>query len=446
MSMDEPGAGRHDPGSSVCTGTDMSDPFRRGFLRTMVLGGAALGGGLAEVSRARPAPAPTPGALRSMTAHVKPITADERRARLDKLQSLMRERKITALLVESGSSLDYFTGVKWWRSERTTAALLPAQGQTVIVTPYFEEPSIRETLQVGADVRTWKEDESPFDLLAGAAREHGESGGVLAVEPTTRFFIWDRVGRALNGARELASGEMLVNACRMHKSPAELALMQAANQATLAGIRHVHGRIEAGMSALDINTLLVDALTRLGVEADPALVLLNEASAFPHGSTKPQVVRPGSTILIDSTSQLHGLQADMSRTWFFGEPGKRQRELWNTVKRGQEIALQTARVGVPVGEIDRAVRGYYEGLCWSRDYRLPGLSHRTGHGIGMDGHEAPYLVRNDRTPLEPGMCFSDEPGLYVPGEFGVRLEDCWTMTETGPKTFTPLAKSVEEPV
>jgi len=425
----------------------MSNPSRRGFLRAIALGGAALGetafgGGLAEAARTRPARSE----LRSMTTHVKPITADERRARLEKLQSLMQERKITAFLVEPGSSLDYFTGVKWWRSERTTAALIPAQGQTIIVTPYFEEPSIRETLQVGADVRTWKEDESPFDLLVGAAREHGAPGGVLAVEPTTRFFIWDRVGRALNGARELASGEALVNACRMHKSTAELALMQAANQATLAGIRHVHGRVEAGMSARDINTLLVDALTRLGVEADPALVLLNEASAFPHGSTRPQVVRPGSTILIDSTAQLHGLQADMSRTWFFGEPGKRQRELWNTVKRGQEIALETARVGVPVGEIDRAVREYYEGLGWSRDYRLPGLSHRTGHGIGMDGHEAPYLVRNDRTALEPGMCFSDEPGLYVPGEFGVRLEDCWYMTETGPKTFTPLAKSVEEPV
>lgn len=381
-----------------------------------------------------------------MTAHVKPISADERKARLEKLQSLMRERKVAAFLTESGSSLDYFTGVKWWRSERTTAALIPAQGLTIIVTPYFEEPSIRETLQVGADVRTWKEDESPFDLLAAAAREQGATGGVLAIEPTTRFFIWDRVGSALRGARELVSGEALVNACRMHKSPAELVLMQTANQVALTAIRHVHGRIEAGMSATDINAMLVDALTQLGAEADPALVLLNEASAFPHGSSKPQVVRPGSTILIDSTSQVHGLQADMTRTWFFGEASKRQRELWNTVKRGQEIALAAARVGVPVGEVDQAVRSYYESMGWSRDYRLPGLSHRTGHGIGMDVHEAPYLVRSDRTPLEPGMCFSDEPGLYVPGQFGVRLEDCWYMTDQGPKTFTPLAKSIEEPV
>jgi Xaa-Pro dipeptidase len=176
------------------------------------------------------------------------------------------------------------------------------------------------------------------------------------------------------------------------------------------------------------------------------LVLLNEASAYPHGSIKPQQVREGSVILIDTGCAVHGYQSDISRSWVFGEISPRQRELWDTVKRGQELALETAKPGVAAGAVDRAVRAFYEQKGWSRDYGLPGLSHRTGHGIGMDGHEPPYLVRNDTTALAPGMCFSDEPGLYIPGEFGIRLEDCWYMTENGPKLFTPLAKSIEQPV
>jgi len=175
-------------------------------------------------------------------------------------------------------------------------------------------------------------------------------------------------------------------------------------------------------------------------------VLLNEASAYPHGSVKPQQVREGSVILIDTGCSVHGYQSDISRSWVFGEASARQRSLWNSVKRAQELALETARLGGPVGAIDRAVRAFYEQQGWSKDYGLPGLSHRTGHGIGMDVHEPPYLVRSDQTPLQAGMCFSDEPGLYVPGEFGIRLEDCWRMTEEGPKLFTALARSIEQPV
>jgi Xaa-Pro dipeptidase len=184
----------------------------------------------------------------------------------------------------------------------------------------------------------------------------------------------------------------------------------------------------------------------LGASPGFSLALLNEASAFPHGSKVVQTIRNGSVILMDCGCIVHGYQSDISRTWVFGEPTPRQREVWNTVKRGQEIALETARIGVPAGNIDKAVRAYYEGKGWGRNYALPGLSHRTGHGIGLDGHEAPYLVRNDATSLQAGMCFSDEPGLYIPGEFGIRLEDCWYMTEHGPKLFTPLAKSIDDPI
>jgi Xaa-Pro dipeptidase len=222
--------------------------------------------------------------------------------------------------------------------------------------------------------------------------------------------------------------------------------MQLANDVTLTALKHVHGRVEAGMSGPDIRGLMAEATEALGGSHLFSLVLLNEASAFPHGSDKPQAVREGSVVLVDTGCSVHGYQSDVSRTWIHGEPTRRQREVWDTVKRGQEIALETAKIGVPVGALDRAVRAYYEGKGWSPNYGLPGTSHRTGHGIGMDGHEPPYLVRSDTTPLAAGMCFSDEPGIYIPGEFGVRMEDCWYMNEAGPKLFTPLAASIDRPI
>jgi Xaa-Pro dipeptidase len=418
----------------------MTGISRRAFVQ-MSAAGAALaasaGAGAKDVKAT---------GLRPLTAKAQAITADEHAARIAKLQSLMQRQKVAAFLVEAGSSLEYFTGIRWWRSERTTAALIPAAGRTVVVTPFFEEPSIRETLKVPADVRPWKEDESPFDLIAGALREHPAADGPLAVEPTTRFFIIEHMRQASGAGRELVSGDGLVRACRMFKSEAELALMQTANDVTLAALEHVHGRVEAGMHGPDILKMMVAATEALGGNHEFSLVLLNEASAFPHGSDKPQSVRKGSVVLIDTGCSVHGYQSDITRTWILGEPSARQREVWNTVKRGQEIALETAKPGVPAGAVDRAVRAYYEGGGWSKDYGLPGTSHRTGHGIGMDGHEPPYLVRSDATALAPGMCFSDEPGIYIPGEFGIRLEDCWYMTEAGPKLFTPLARSIEHPI
>jgi len=412
--------------------------------RRAAMGMAATGAALAVCARSYAAEARAPG-LGSLTKNSQPIAAEEHAARLAKLQSLLRQRKVAAFLVEAGSSLEYFTGIRWWRSERTTAALIPAEGQVVVVTPFFEEPSIRESLKVPADVRPWNEDESPFKLIAGAVRS-SKAAGPLAVEPTTRHFIVDNVGKALGSGREIVSGEALVNACRMVKSPAELALMQAANEVTIGALKHVHGHIEAGMSGADIMKMLVEATEALGGKHEFSLVLLNEASAYPHGSEHPQAVREGSVILVDTGCKVHGYSSDISRTWVFGKPTARQREVWDTVKRGQEIALEIAKIGIPIGDLDIAVRTYYEGRGWAKDYGLPGTSHRTGHGIGMDGHEPPNLMRADRTPLEAGMCFSDEPGIYIPGEFGIRMEDCWYMTEQGPKLFSPLAKSIDEPI
>ena len=384
--------------------------------------------------------------LRSLTTGAKPISAEEHAARIAMVQSLMQQRKIAALLVEAGSSLEYFTGIRWWRSERTTAALIPANGQTIVVTPFFEVPSVQESLKIPADIRPWHEDQNPFELIAGALRGESAAQGPLAVEWTTRFFIIDHVRNVAGFGREIASGEALVNACRTIKSPAELALMQAANDVTIAALRNVHGRIDAGMSGPDIMNLLVAATTALGGRHEFSLVLLNDASAYPHGSEHPQAVREGSVILIDTGCKVHGYSSDISRTWVFGTPTSRQREVWDTVKRGQEIVLEIAKIGLPVGDIDHAVRAYYEDRGWAKNYGLPGTPHRTGHGIGMDGHEPPNLMRADLTPIAAGMCFSNEPGIYIPGEFGIRMEDIWTMTEQGPKLFTVLAKSIDEPI
>jgi len=412
---------------------------RRLFLHAAAaapLAAIAARSGLSTASAAEP---------KSMTSGAKPISADERRARIAKVQSLMTERKIGALLIEPGSSLDYFTGIRWRRSERITLAIIPAHGEVTVVTPAFEEPSIRETLQVGGDVRPWNEHESPIDRIVQGLRDRGLPSGTVAAESTLRFFIVDGIRQA-SKAYEIVSADPLVRACRLIKSPAELALMQIANNVTIEALRLLHGRVERGMSAADIATLMDHTTAALGGPSEFSLVLLNEASAYPHGSLKAQTVREGSIVLMDCGCTVQGYQSDISRTWVVGAPSARQRKIWNTVKRGQEIALEAAKIGVPTGTIDDAVRGYYEHEGWGPGYKLPGLPHRTGHGIGLDGHEPPYLVHGDATALQAGMCFSDEPGIYIPGEFGVRLEDCWYMTESGPKTFTPLAKSLDEPI
>lgn len=416
--------------------------------RRTVLGAAALAAAVATTDTLADAKThplrPRPIGLKPMTASAQPISAEERQTRLAKVQGLMQEKKIAALLVESGSTLEYFTGIHWWTSERVTAAIIPASGQVIIVTPFFESPSIQEMLQVPGEIRPWQEDESPFELIAKSVNGMGD--GPLAVDPNVRFFVTDAVTKASGGRRMTVPGSELVRACRMVKSPAELALMQLANNLTMTAIRYVHANVQLGMQTADVSKLVGDATVALGGGYDFSLALLNEASAFPHGSKVVQTVRAGSVILVDCGCTVHGYQSDISRTWVFGEPTARQREVWNMVKRGQEIALETARLGTPVGNIDKAVRAFYESKGWSKNYALPGLSHRTGHGIGMDGHENPYLVRSDTTPLAAGMCFSDEPGLYIPGQFGIRLEDCWHMTEQGPKLFTELAKSIDQPV
>jgi Xaa-Pro dipeptidase len=374
-----------------------------------------------------------------------PISSAERLQRLAKARALMHRHGIGAIIVESGPSLDYLTGVQWWRSERLTAAVIPAQGEPIIVTPFFERPSVAESLSVPAEIRTWNEDEEPLKLVADFLRERRVAAEPVGLEETDRFWIMDRLKQRLPGVR-VVSGNPVVRALRMIKTPHELALMQTANEIMLASLRYAGERTRDGMTPADIDAMIAAAHKKLGSNYDGGLILIGESSAYPHGSHKPQIVRRGEIVLMDCTSSVHGYQADITRTFVYGaDPTAEQRKVWDQVHRGQQVAIAAAKVGVPAGTVDDAVRRTYESWGYGPGYELPGLSHRTGHGIGMEVHEPVYLVHGETTPLAPGMCFSDEPGIYIPGKFGVRLEDCWHMAAGGPKFFTQPPPSIDRP-
>jgi Xaa-Pro dipeptidase len=379
-----------------------------------------------------------------ITGRAVPISVAEREARIARAQRLMREQGLSAILIEPGATLVYFTGVRWGRSERLTGAVIPANGRIGVFTPFFEEPSVRESLAVPADLRTWNEHEDPLALVGAWLKERKLGSGTIGVEETVRYFAVDGLQKALPQAR-IRSAAAVVRAIRMIKSPAEIALMQLASDVTIAAYRHTYRRIRKGMTPAQIGAMMNEATTALGGRPEFALVLLGEASAYPHGTGKPQEVREGEVVLMDCGCTVQGYQSDISRTFVFGEPTRRQREVWNHMHRGQQIAFETAQVGVPAGRVDDAVRSYYTKLGYGPDYKLPGLSHRTGHGIGLEGHEPINLVRGERTRLAAGMCFSDEPGLYLPGQFGIRLEDCIYMTEQGPRWFSRPPPSLDRP-
>ncbi|NNU17712.1 aminopeptidase P family protein [Parvularcula sp. ZS-1/3] len=386
-----------------------------------------------------------PSAAQNIAASAKPITRAERMARLAKVQGLMRASNVRMLVIEPGASMIYFSGLRWWRSERPTLLLIPAEGEVGVVTPFFEEPSVQETIGVPASVRTWNENEDPFAVVRSYADDWKVGDGEIGIEESVRFFIADGIRTAIPSAK-VVPGAPYVRACRMFKSPAELALMQVATDVTLAAYRDVHAAIEPGMRQQDVSALMSQRTRHHGGNVQFSMVLLNDASAYPHGTDAPQTVKEGGIVLMDCGCAVHDYESDVSRTFVLGEPTKKQREVWETVKRGQEIALENALVGREAGSVDRAVRSYYESLGWGPRYQTPGLSHRLGHGIGMEGHEPINLVESETMELAPGMCFSNEPGLYTFGEFGVRLEDCFAVTEDGPKLFSPLSKSITEPV
>ncbi|MFP5329774.1 MAG: M24 family metallopeptidase [Alphaproteobacteria bacterium] len=400
---------------------------------------AAAASAVPQLSWAAPAAAKAPIKL------PPPIGSEERLQRLAKARALMDRHGIGAIVIEPGASLDYFTGVQWWRSERLTAAIIPVQGAPIIVTPFFEKPSVEESLKVPAEVRTWDEHEEPLKLVAGFLKERGVAGSPVGFEETNRFFILDRLQQQLPGLR-VVSANPVVRALRMIKSPAEIALMKAAADITVAAFRAIHPKIQEGMTAGRVKEMFAEAVASLGGANGWGLVLFGPASALPHGTGKPQQLQRGEVVLLDCGCEVHGYQSDISRTFVFGaDPNAEQRKVWEQMHRGQQIAFAAAKIGVPAGSVDDAVRSAYESWGYGPGYRLPGLSHRTGHGIGMEGHEPVNLVHGETTPLAPGMCFSDEPGIYLPGKFGVRLEDCFHMTEAGPQWFSVPPPSIDDP-
>ncbi len=384
--------------------------------------------------------------LKDLTTGATPIGPAERARRLSRAQSLMRANGLGAVLIEPGSSMIYFTGVRWGRSERPTLAILPREGEPLIVTPFFEEPSVRQSLAVPAEVRIWQEDGNALAVVATWLKERRLDRLPIGIEETTRVFIPTALGRFAPDARQV-SANPVVRGCRMIKTPAELALMQAATDVTLAAYRWLAPRIETGMTGSAIGALMNAATAKLGGDPEFALALIGPAAALPHGSREVHRIAPDQILLMDCGCTVQGYQSDISRTWVpKGRATAAQRKVWADVAKGQQVARTAARVGTTAGSVDDAVRSFYTGLGYGPDYKLPGLSHRTGHGIGMDGHEPVNLVRGETTRLAAGMCFSNEPGLYLPGQFGVRLEDCFHMTADGPVWFSTPPASIDQPL
>ncbi|GHF12122.1 metallopeptidase [Kordiimonas sediminis] len=409
------------------------------------LAGSALGAAAVGSISAASASASEQDTLTDITGDVSPISREERLARVARAQALMQQQGIDAILLEPGSAMLYFTGIRWWRSERLTAVVIPREGDIGVVTPFFEEPSVRESMTFGDDVRPWHEHESPFKQVASILKDRGIVDGKLGLEDTVRYFVVD-------GLKKDAPGHSIVSAlpitlgCRMFKSAHELTLMRKANEITLRAYGEVWDKLDKGMTPADVNDLMRSAQAALGGQGIWNMALFGEASAYPHGTSQPQEIKDGQIVLMDCGCNVHGYQSDISRTFVYGEPSKRQREVWNNVRKGQQIAFEKAQIGTPAGQVDDAVRAYYETLGYGPGYKTPGLSHRTGHGIGMDGHESVNFVHGETTKLATGMCFSNEPGIYIFGEFGVRLEDCIYMTDTGPKWFTTPPGSLDDPV
>ena len=372
------------------------------------------------------------------------ITDAERLARIETARRMMADNGIDALVLEGGTSMFYYTGVRWGNSERTFAVVIPKKGDLAWVTPGFEEMRARELIPHPLDVRVWQEDESPYALIAGILRDRGATGTV-GIEERLRFFIYDGLRHELPGA-QFVSATPVTAGCRMIKSPAEIALMQQANDITLQAIGTTMKSLKAGMTNAQVAALVASTTQSLGGDADGALVIFGKYTAFPHGSVQPQQLREGDVVLIDAGCQVDGYTSDITRTTVLGTPTARMRQVWELEKKAQSAAFAAAQVGAACESVDAAARKVITDAGYGPDYKVPGLPHRTGHGIGLDGHEWTNFVRGNATRIQPGMCFSDEPTIVTYGEFGIRLEDCLHITENGPKFFTPQSPSIEHPV
>jgi Xaa-Pro dipeptidase len=385
-------------------------------------------------------------ALSNMTDGAQPITLDEHRARIERAQAFMAEQGIAALYLHAGSNLTYFTGTKWSPSERMVGAVLPARGELAYIAPAFEENTIRNFMLVEGGIACWDEHENPAALLRAVLEQRGvKAGATVAIDESTPLFLFDAI-RAATAGYVLQNAHPVTNQCRARKSGAEIALIQRAMDMTMAVHVAAASILHEGITTAEVEEFIHLAHRKVGAGGSYfCIVLFGEASSYPHGVNYVQTLKPGDTVLIDTGCKVHNYISDITRTYVFGEASERQRFVWNAEKAAQRAAFDAAQVGVPCEEVDKAARRSLEANGFGPGYKLPGLPHRTGHGIGLDIHEGPYLVGGERRPLEPGMCFSNEPMIVVPGEFGIRLEDHFYMTAAGPKWFTQPAASLENP-
>lgn len=420
---------------------------RRNFIGMAAL--AAGTGVVSVISSCKESPQPlqpaTSDSVQLMTSGVAPISLNERQARIAKAQRLLNEQQMQALILDCGTSLKYFTGIEWWPSERTMIAIIPAKGNVKYICPGFEEGRLREQITIGKDVFVWQEDESPYALTAKVFSDAGISAGNIGVEERTRFFIVDGLRKAA-AHLNFVSGDAITIPCRIIKSADELKLMQVATDITLAAIKKNVSLLREGMSESELSAMITATQNELGGYADFALCLFGKASAYPHGTKNPQKLKKGDIVLMDCGCTVHGYSSDVTRTIVFGaEPTPRQEEIWNLEKQSQAAGFAAAKIGAACEEVDAAARKVITDGGFGPDYKLPGLPHRTGHGIGMDGHELGNIVKGNKLKLEAGMCFSIEPTIAIPGEFGVRFEDCVYMTDDGPRWFSQPMKSIRAP-
>jgi Xaa-Pro dipeptidase len=431
---------------------------RRRFVRLASLGtGLSLSPrllaqrGRVDTPAADPLP-PSLASLKSMRDRARPITNDERRARIERARRLMAAHHLDAMLLMGGTSLVYFSNIHWGLSERLFAMILPVRGEPFYVSPAFEEDRACEQIGAGpvgrsAEVRTWQEDESPYERIAQALKDRGLSGGRLGIEETVRFVFSDGVGQSVP-ALKIASATPVTAGCRMIKDAHEIELMQLASEVTLRAYTAAFRALTEGMTQDDVARFIALAHRQLGF-AGSATVQTGVYSALPHGSITPQIIREGTIVLIDGGCSVEDYASDLSRTFVIGKASEKMRRVFDVVHRAQTAAVNAARPGLPLEAVDAAAREVIVGAGYGPGFTY--FTHRVGHGIGMDGHEWPYLVRNnmfgwtESMKLEPGMVFSDEPGIYIRGGFGVRLEDDMHITESGAALFTPQSPSLERP-
>src|SRR5262245_5269172 len=396
---------------------------------------------------------PSIAALTSLRSQATPITSDERRGRIEKARRLMTSEKIDALILSGGTSLVYFTNIRWGGGERLFACVIPADGEPFFVCPAFEEDRAQEQIALGplagnrADIRTWNEDENPYLLVAQGLKDRGLAAGTVGVEETMKFVWADGIASAAPQLK-IVSGTPITDGWRMIKDDPELALIRTACAATLKVYEAVYRALQPGMTQNQVSDLIDAGYRQVGFPGG-ASVQVVEYTALPHGSITPQTIREGTIIMLDDGCTVQGYQSDITRTFVLGKATAKMQSVFDIVKRAQAAALAMAKPGVPLESVDAAARKVVVDAGYGPGFKY--FNHRLGHGLGMDGHEWPYLVENNmfgwKTTItaQPGMVFSDEPGIYIRGEFGVRLEDDMYITSDGAKLFTEQSPSLEKP-